>query len=594
MDAVTSAHFNRLPPLVLPPHSKAPTAKDFHAWCMKEKELGRPLAVDLFAGAGGLSAGLEKAGWTVVTAVDHNEAALQTHRANFPGKALNLDLSNQEEVKALIEELSSLGIDLIAGGPPCQPFSRAGRAKIRSLVANGHRDSSDPRKELWRSFVAVIIGIHPRAVLMENVPDMAIGDDLRVVRELASTLEAYGYDVDYRLLDAWRYGVPQHRKRFILQARRDGAKITWPVPCTVDPTVRDAIYDLPRLGETLGARELPYHGRPSSTIASQLRNSNDTTVYDHITRPVRDDDREAFALMTHKSRYTDLPSHLQRYRTDTFTDKYKRLDWDSLSRTVTAHIAKDGYWYIHPEEDRTLSVREAARLQTFPDTFRFAGTRSDAFRQIGNAVPPFLAKAVATELHPHELGTESHLSAQQVRERLSHWARNERRKTWWFFPGPRMTASAAYLAAYLDVHRLPKQDARSLMEHIKGKKEISLLLLENLLEYAQTPSRKKRIVDLITLIENSENHQQNEIIRLLKPQQKNYFSLLSGYDTLLLDNHIREVVTTILKLPTDQNGLYSDIKVALARIVSDDKDAPLRMCALKHITLSELQRHILR
>ena len=119
-------------------------------------------------------------------------------------------------------------------------------------------------------------------------------------------------------------------------------------------------------------------------------------VFDHITRPVRDDDVRAFELLDAETRYSDLPDELKRYRDDIFDDKYKRLDADDVSRTITAHIAKDGYWYIHPEQNRTLTVREAARIQTFPDWFRFAGPPSAAFRQIGNAVPPRLGFAVGT------------------------------------------------------------------------------------------------------------------------------------------------------------------------------------------------------
>ncbi len=160
----------RSAPLTLPRHPDAPDDEKFAEWCAAEKEAGRPLAIDLFSGAGGLGAGVEAAGWTVVTAVDHDKAALETHRANFRGQALDVDMSDQAQVGALIEKLRPLGIDLIAGGPPCQPFSRAGRAKIRSLVEDGVRDAVDARKELWRSFIDVVTALQPRAVLMGTSP----------------------------------------------------------------------------------------------------------------------------------------------------------------------------------------------------------------------------------------------------------------------------------------------------------------------------------------------------------------------------------------------------------------------------------------
>src|SRR3954452_8824477 len=121
-------------------------------------------------------------------------------------------------------------------------------------------------------------------------------------------------------------------------------------------------------------------------------------IRDHICRDVRPDDMEAFRLLAEGQTYVDLPERLRRYRSDVFTDKYKRLVWSELCRSITAHIAKDGYWYIHPQQHRTLSVREAARVQTFPDWFRFAGQPTLQLRQIGNAVPPMLASAVGKQL----------------------------------------------------------------------------------------------------------------------------------------------------------------------------------------------------
>jgi DNA (cytosine-5)-methyltransferase 1 len=126
--------------------------------------------------------------------------------------------------------------------------------------------------------------------------------------------------------------------------------------------------------------------------------ADEQAVFDHICRDVRADDLKAFKLLPPGGTYADLPADLQRYRTDIFTDKYRRLAWSELSRSITAHIAKDGYWYIHPEQHRTLSVREAARLQSFPDQFRFAGTQTHRYRQIGNAVPPALGEAIGRSL----------------------------------------------------------------------------------------------------------------------------------------------------------------------------------------------------
>ena len=381
--------------LSLDPHPESPTAEDWRSWV---ENLNRPTAVDLFCGAGGLSLGLKQAGFEVVAAVDTDDRALATHQANFPGRALKMDLADPRQVDDLERLFSGLAVDVVAGGPPCQPFSKAGRSKIRSLVAAGVRSPVDERRDLWRMFLDLAQRIRPSAVLFENVPDIALWDDSRIVRQMASSLEEIGYSVDYRLVDAWRYGVPQLRQRLILVALSGGRTFDWPTPVDQRVTVRDAISDLPRLGDGIGGRELSYEG-PSRGFQESAREGmsdiEESNVWDHMTRPVRDDDREAFALMTSKTRYSDLPEHLRRYRTDIFNDKYKRLDWDDLSRTITAHIAKDGYWYIHPSEHRTLSVREAARLQTFPDQFRFEGTRSHAYSQIGNAVPPALASAIS-------------------------------------------------------------------------------------------------------------------------------------------------------------------------------------------------------
>jgi DNA (cytosine-5)-methyltransferase 1 len=358
------------------------------------------LAADLFSGAGGLSLGLQQAGLRTVLAVDHYREAVETHSHHFPGLSVDWDLADVSAVEKVASLINRAGIDLLAGGPPCQPFSKAGRSIIRYRVHHGLRDPHDERRDLWRSFLEVIRLALPRVVLMENVPDMALDKEMFILREMVEELENLGYAVGEKVIDAWRYGIPQFRQRLFLVALRDGVEFQWPQESVNRVSVWNAIGDMPEIEggwrPNGGAQGwIPYEG-PRTTFQRSMREgvaeADQHKLFDHITRPVRQDDAQAFAVMDAKTKYSDLPASVKRYRDDIFDDKYKRLDEDDLSRTITAHIAKDGYWYIHPRQDRTLTVREAARLQTFPDWYRFAGPPSAAFRQIGNAVPPLLAK----------------------------------------------------------------------------------------------------------------------------------------------------------------------------------------------------------
>ncbi len=429
----------RSAPLRLPLHPESPSTESWRSWALRQE---LPRAVDLFSGCGGLSLGLEDAGYRVVLAVDHDPWALESHRHNFAGPALDLDLSDPERVESLVGLLGDVPIDLIAGGPPCQPFSRAGRSKIRSLVESGVREAQDHRENLWRAYLDVVKSVRPKAALMENVPDMALGDDLAVLRYMAAELERGGYEVHFALLDAWRYGVPQHRQRLILVALRDGGSFGWPKEMG-RVTLRDAIGDLPHLRGGVGEPEMRAR-KPKTPFQARARDGMEdhgNVVWDHVTRPVREDDREAFELMTAGMKYTDLPKKYRRYRDDIFTDKYNRLDWKGLGRSITAHIAKDGYWYIHPSEARTLTVREAARVQTFPDRFRFSGTRSHTFRQIGNAVPPRLAEVIANEIlkasRSESVPVRQRHSRQlmKIRSRLLKWSRKDAVARPWRYPG---------------------------------------------------------------------------------------------------------------------------------------------------------------
>lgn len=392
-------------PLVrLPPHPEACDLADLRSYAQRQS---RPLAIDLFSCGGGLSLGLEEAGFKVVLGVDRDPIAVETHRAHFGGVSLCVDLSSEEQVQKTLEALEGISIALVAGSPPCQPFSRAGINKIRSLVAKGSRNLLDHRKQLWRSFAVFVDRLRPSAFILENVPDLVVRDHGIIFREIVSVFEEMGYKVHTRILPSWQYGVPQFRQRLFVIGLREHA-YEWPRPNTKRrPTVSDAISDLPVVEWGNRALEIGYDGPLTSyqrRARRGLRRGPNQKLYDHMARAVRPDDLEIFRLMRADTLYSELPEHLRRYRADIFDDKYNRLSWNELSRTITAHIAHDGYWYIHPSQHRTLTVREAARIQSFPDRFRFAGTPSHAFRQIGEAVPPLLGravgKAVERSLHP--------------------------------------------------------------------------------------------------------------------------------------------------------------------------------------------------
>lgn len=359
----------------------------------------RPTAIDLFAGGGGLSLGLHQAGFDVLVGADSDTWAMETHAANLPGLTWAGDLTDPGHFLQALEVWGIGTVDLVAGGVPCQPFSRAGRPRIANLVERGERGSHDARAELWESFVAVVRTLRPRAVLVENVPDLPRWNDGAVLIGFYESLRELGYTVEARILDGFRFGVPQHRQRLILLGFADGRQPFWPEPTDQLVTLGDAIGDLPVVPRAQRVEDLPYESdRVSNDFQREMRagmsGEEAGVIWEHITRDVRPDDMQAFDLLGEGQTYVDLPEHLRRYRSDVFTDKYKRLARDQLCRSITAHIAKDGYWYIHPEQHRTLSVREAARVQTFPDDFRFAGTQTHRYRQIGNAVPVRLSRAV--------------------------------------------------------------------------------------------------------------------------------------------------------------------------------------------------------
>lgn len=440
----------------LDPHPKSCTLEELQQHA-RSLDPSKPLAVDLFSGAGGLSLGLHSAGFEVVLACDIRPDSIATHRHHFAGCSHQCDLSSPEVLKNISRMLNGCGdIALVAGGPPCQPFSRNIRwRKHDAGFVDQHRQLNEGRRELWESFLTVVEEVMPRTFLMENVPDIAQTGDQEVFRGIVSRAEKAGYRVHARIIHAWEYGVPQLRSRLFIAGTRIGysAPLQWPNPVcsSVEQAVplEDAISDLPPLiGDwwEQWAEQGDYAG-PQTQYQELMRNwlpLTEVEIPDHITRKVRGDDLETFQLMRETGlRYHELDDEQRRYsvtrkspptsiNTDTrehsFRNKYNILKPNEPCLTVTAHMSKDGYWYIHPKQNRTLSIREAARVQSFPDGFLFHGTPSNRFHQVGEAVAPLVGAALGGALLEALLDGEPHeewSDPKAVREELLRWYREE-------------------------------------------------------------------------------------------------------------------------------------------------------------------------
>lgn len=446
----------RGPEQILEPHPESCSLEDLpdHARSQGSKA---PLAVDLFCGAGGLSLGLHRAGFEVILGCDLRPDSIASHRHHFAGCSLQCDLSRPDVLMDIGRQLNACGeVALIAGGPPCQPFSRNIRWRKHSIdVADQHRQLNEGRRELWESFMTVVEDVRPRAFLMENVPDIALTGDQEVFRGVVSRAEYAGYRVHARIVHAWEFGVPQLRPRLFVAGTRMGytSALRWPDPVcsSMDEavTLEAAISDLPQLvGDwwELWSESQEYSG-PRSSYQELMRHwlpVDQGDVPDHITRRVRGDDLETFELMRRNDlRYHELDEDRRRYsvtrrsggassrpenREKSFSNKYNILKPHEPCLTITAHMSKDGYWYIHPQQNRTLSIREAARVQSFPDGFRFHGTPSNRFHQVGEAVAPLVGAALGSALLEavQEQDTQSDwIQPQQVREELLRWYREE-------------------------------------------------------------------------------------------------------------------------------------------------------------------------
>ena len=365
-----------------------------------------PKVLDLFCGAGGFSEGFVNTGFTVVAGIDHTPAALNTFAANIAARTFLTDISEIEDPQTIVEGLKIGGIDVIIGGPPCQGFSQVGQARIRSLDEDEQLKLL-ARNELYSQFFRFVEIFHPSFFVMENVPNLLTFENKAYIQAIQKESERLGYSIDFRILDASDYGVPQVRRRLIVVGSLNGRLFYWPRTINEKDKVSltDAIGDLPAVKPPQLEECLEYAPVSKLTSYQQLMRcrvplAEKQFIRDHVVRPVREDDIVIFSNMKPGDRYTDIDPRYQRYNAESFKDKYYMLKPDAPGVTITAHLDKDGYRYIHwdSSQHRTISVREAARIQSFGDHFRFAGGRSARFRQIGNAVPPIMAEKIAEQI----------------------------------------------------------------------------------------------------------------------------------------------------------------------------------------------------
>ena len=351
-------------------------------------------AVDLFAGAGGLSLGLLQAGVHVVLANEIESDFASTYELNHPDTVViqrdisEIDFENQ------VEQLGFTGkIDLVAGGPPCQGFSTVGKKQL-----------SDPRNSLFYQFLRCVDELNPKFVLFENVAGFMTMYEGRVYETLLEELTQRGYACDARIINPVDFGLPQFRKRTIVLGTQQSQLIDWPTPTHAQSdglfqqqkyvTLIDAISDLPPLGPTESKDQ--YLCEPQNEFQSMMRDGTDV-LSEHNCANYGDRMRMILKSIPPGGSVLDLPESLR--PKGYFTNTYARLVADQPAPTITRNFGTpSSSRCVHPLQNRALSTREGARLQGFPDSYQFVGSKTSKNLQIGNAVPPLLGRVLGESL----------------------------------------------------------------------------------------------------------------------------------------------------------------------------------------------------
>jgi DNA (cytosine-5)-methyltransferase 1 len=400
--------------------------------------------IDLFAGAGGLSEGFIRAGFNPIAHVEMNKDACNTLRTrtayhflkkndklgeyikylngeitrqnlwelipkNLINSVINAEISKdtlQGIFNIVDTELEGKSVDLIIGGPPCQAYSVAGRARDPKGM------TEDPRNHLYQYYVEFLKRYRPRVFVFENVPGILSANNGEFLNKIFKAVRSVGYELNYKVLNAKNFNVLQDRKRVIIIGWKKELNLSYPTfndNETKYKILKDLFSDLPKLknGEGNFGVVKYSHSTTNYLTENKIRNGFDFTTQ-HIARPNNENDLEIYRIAAEqwvKNRvrlnYSKLPKRLIRHSNlESFTNRFQVVDHDGISHTVVAHIAMDGHYYIHPDinQNRSITVREAARIQSFPDDFHFESSRTSAFKQIGNAVPVLMAEGIAIKI----------------------------------------------------------------------------------------------------------------------------------------------------------------------------------------------------
>ena len=398
--------------------------------------------IDLFAGAGGLSEGFIRAGFNPIAHVEMNPDACNTlktrtafHYLKEKGRVneyneylkgeitrdelwskipqhlissvINKEISPEtlpQIFNIIDQELQEKDVDIVIGGPPCQAYSVAGRARKNM--------DDDPRNHLYKHYVEFLKRYKPKMFVFENVPGILSASNGKYLEKIFSAVKEQGYELEKNVLNAKDFNVLQDRKRVIIIGWRKDLNLQYPKFDSKEvqyEVLKHLFSDLPKLKSGQGEwNATKYIKKTNSYLESTgIRNGIDFTTQ-HIARYNNENDLEIYRIAVEKwinenkrLNYSELPERLIRHNnTKTFTNRFQVVNHKGVSHTVVAHICADGHYYIHPDinQNRSITVREAARIQSFPDDYFFESSRTAAFKQIGNAVPVLMAEGIAKKI----------------------------------------------------------------------------------------------------------------------------------------------------------------------------------------------------